>query len=206
MVWAVLEARELNEMAIKAIISDCFGVLVFSGHDILVKKYPEYLEQFLKIQEQSDLGLLHRPQYDVQISDITGLSIDVLENKYWKNNQVNYPMLELLAEYRKSGKYKTGLLSNVSREWMGEFLPIFESMQVFDATILSGDVGLIKPYPKIYKLMIDKMGFEPSECLMIDDRAANIEGAKAAGMQGIVFKSFEQAKLDITKSLEENNA
>jgi len=193
-------------MAIKAIISDCFGVLVFSGHDILVKKYPEYLEQFLKIQEQSDLGLLHRPQYDVQISDITGLSIDVLENKYWKNNQVNYPMLELLAEYRKSGKYKTGLLSNVSREWMGEFLPIFESMQVFDATILSGDVGLIKPYPKIYKLMIDKMGFEPSECLMIDDRAANIEGAKAAGMQGIVFKSFEQAKLDITKSLEENNA
>jgi len=205
-VWAVLEARELNEMAIKAIISDCFGVLVFSGHDILVKKYPEYLEQFLKIQEQSDLGLLHRPQYDVQISDITGLSIDVLENKYWKNNQVNYPMLELLAEYRKSGKYKTGLLSNVSREWMGEFLPIFESMQVFDATILSGDVGLIKPYPKIYKLMIDKMGFEPSECLMIDDRAANIEGAKAAGMQGIVFKSFEQAKLDITKSLEENNA
>lgn len=204
--WAVLEARELNEMAIKAIISDCFGVLVFSGHDILVKKYPEYLEQFLKIQEQSDLGLLHRPQYDVQISDITGLSIDVLENKYWKNNQVNYPMLELLAEYRKSGKYKTGLLSNVSREWMGEFLPIFESMQVFDATILSGDVGLIKPYPKIYKLMIDKMGFEPSECLMIDDRAANIEGAKAAGMQGIVFKSFEQAKLDITKSLEENNA
>ena len=45
--------------------------------------------------------------------------------------------------------------------------------------------------------MATQLGLLPEECIMIDDVAANIEGAKTAGMQGIVYQSNEQTARDV---------
>jgi HAD superfamily hydrolase (TIGR01509 family) len=51
---------------------------------------------------------------------------------------------------------------------------------------------MIKPDPNIFKFTSHKMGILPEECLMIDDMQDNIDGAKAAGMQGVVFSTTNE--------------
>lgn len=57
--------------------------------------------------------------------------------------------------------------------------------QLFDALVISGEVGLRKPQPEIYQLAADRLGVEPAECVFVDDLAVNIRGAAAVGMVGV---------------------
>ena len=70
---------------------------------------------------------------------------------------------------------------------------------MFDEMILSYDTHLVKPDPKIYLLMADKLGVDPSRCVMIEDAVENITGAKSCGMQGVVFKDVDQLESDLSK-------
>ena len=47
--------------------------------------------------------------------------------------------------------------------------------------------------------MADKLGVDPSRCVMIDDAVENITGAKSSGMQGVVFKDVDQLESDLSK-------
>ena len=59
--------------------------------------------------------------------------------------------------------------------------------QVFQATIVSGEVGIMKPSTAIYRLLCDRAGAEPARCVFIDDSFANCLGARAIGMDAIHF-------------------
>jgi epoxide hydrolase-like predicted phosphatase len=107
---------------------------------------------------------------------------------------------------KKSGKYKVGLLSNISRDWMSEILEYFDSREIFDEMILSGDINIVKPDPQIFKLMAEKLNLDPAECVMIDDLASNVNGARIAGMHGVVFFTTQQAIEDLDNILELENA
>jgi 2-haloacid dehalogenase len=58
--------------------------------------------------------------------------------------------------------------------------------------VISGRVGLVKPDPAIYNLLLDKIGKPPGECLFIDDSQANIQQAKQMGFVTIHFTSPSQ--------------
>ena len=51
----------------------------------------------------------------------------------------------------------------------------------------------MKPEPEIYQTLLAKYGLKAEECVFLDDRQVNIDGAKAQGMEGIVFTSYEDA-------------
>ena len=59
----------------------------------------------------------------------------------------------------------------------------------FDHIIVSADVGLIKPDPRIYQLSLERVGCQAHEAIFIDDRKINIDAAQALGIKGILFKS-----------------
>ena len=59
---------------------------------------------------------------------------------------------------------------------------------VFDAVLLSGQEGLRKPEPEIFRLAARRVGAQPNACVFVDDIAANVEGARAVGMAGIVHR------------------
>lgn len=82
----------------------------------------------------------------------------------------------------------------------------FDQKKLFDEILMSGDVNMIKPDPRIFKLMAEKLNLRPEECIMIDDVADNINGARIAGMHGVVFFNPEQIKNDINNLLDLNNA
>ena len=54
-----------------------------------------------------------------------------------------------------------------------------------------------------YEHILNKYGLEPEECVFIDDRPENVEGAKLVGMSGIRFETFEQANGELQRLLGE---
>jgi HAD superfamily hydrolase (TIGR01509 family) len=89
---------------------------------------------------------------------------------------------------RRSQGVKTALLSN---SW-GEHYPEHLWVGAFDAVVISGRVGMRKPDAEIFQHTAELLHLEPERCVMVDDLAANIHGAVAAGMVGVLHVSYEQ--------------
>ena len=80
---------------------------------------------------------------------------------------------------------RTGLISN---SWGTSIYDpdVLEGM--FDEIVISGDVGLHKPQPEIYKLAADRLGVAPEECVFVDDLRENVRGAKEVGMTAVLHR------------------
>ena len=66
-------------------------------------------------------------------------------------------------------------------------------LPVVDGGVISYEVQIVKPEPAIYKKLLEKYNLAAEECVFLDDKAENIEAAKALGFHGIVVESYEQA-------------
>lgn len=89
-------------------------------------------------------------------------------------------------------------ITNWSAETWPEGLKVHPELgEVFGTTIVSGEVGIIKPSVAIYKLLCERAGVEPSQCVFIDDGPHNCIGARAAGMDAIHFTGADALKLEL---------
>ncbi|NEV80695.1 HAD-IA family hydrolase, partial [Rhodopseudomonas sp. BR0C11] len=66
-------------------------------------------------------------------------------------------------------------------------------MALFDHVIESAKIGLRKPDPKIYQMMIEALGVDPKACVYLDDLGVNLKPAREMGMATIKVVSAEQA-------------
>jgi len=87
-------------------------------------------------------------------------------------------MVAAVRELRGAG-IKTGLLSN---SWSTGHYDRGLLEELFDGVVISGEVGLHKPQPEIYRLAAERVGVAPEDCLFVDDLRENCEGAEAVGM------------------------
>lgn len=188
-------------MAIKAIIFDCFGVLVLPGYAPLYEMYPQLKDKISDLIDVSNLGKISRRQYDELTADLVRLKPADVRDIYINGYKRNEPAINWLKELKASGDYKIGMLSNVGRGWMSDFFTDSELGELFDDVVLSSDVGLSKPAPRIFEIIAERLGVQPGECVMIDDRQNNIDGAIATGMKGIIFTSRVQAQPELEKLL-----
>ena len=95
-------------------------------------------------------------------------------------------MVDVVRRVREAG-IRTGLLSN---SW-GLDYPRDGWDLLFDAVVISGEVGLRKPDPAIYALAAQRLGLPPEEVVFVDDLASNVRGAVAAGMVGIHHRDVD---------------
>ena len=70
-------------------------------------------------------------------------------------------------------------------------------LQYTDGFLFSCNVGLLKPDPAFYRLMLRDYRLQPEECIFVDDHAENVEAAEKLGINGIVFSNREQAEHEI---------
>lgn len=96
-----------------------------------------------------------------------------------------------IFDHIKSLGYKTYVLSNFGKEMFEKVEPSFDFLKSFDGAIMSYKVKAIKPESEIYKILLNTYSLNPLECIFIDDLQANIDGAKAMGIDGIVCKDHE---------------
>jgi epoxide hydrolase-like predicted phosphatase len=90
-------------------------------------------------------------------------------------------MVGLFRQLRASG-VPTGMLSN---SWGGTY-PRELVSELFDAVVISAEVGMRKPEPRIFRHAADLLGLRPAECIFIDDIAANVAAAEQLGFTGIL--------------------
>lgn len=104
----------------------------------------------------------------------------------WDRPILPVPGMEALVAQLKQAGYGVYLLSNASVR-QHEYWPRVPGSALFDGTLISADVKLVKPQPEIYRLLLEKFSLTAQECFFIDDSPANIEGALMCGIPGAVF-------------------
>lgn len=119
-------------------------------------------------------------------------------NLIWDNRDKlvkPYPYAVSWIENLKKCGFKVYLLSNYPRDLFSLHTECgcFPFLDKVDGKVVSGFVKMIKPNADIYEHLMKEYGLKASDCMFIDDRAENIEAARALGMKGIVFESYEQA-------------
>ena len=95
-------------------------------------------------------------------------------------------MYELLLELKARGHRLFGL-SNWSAETFVQIKEDFPALKLLEGMVVSGYVKCLKPSPEIYQLLLDRYSLKASDCVFIDDNAANVAGAEAVGIRGIRF-------------------
>jgi len=187
---------------IKAILFDNFGVLADEVYGSIIKTLPQPdIEKILQISELADLGQITEQQRAQSVAPLVEGGTDLI-NSYYMRAQINEPLLALIRELKK--EYKIGLLSNAASGVIEKFFSSESLDQHFDDIVVSHEVHITKPDPEIYQLAAQRLGIETTECVFVDDRESNIDGAKAVGMTGIVYRNFDQLKQELSKILGED--
>lgn len=99
--------------------------------------------------------------------------------------------VDLLPPLKAAGFELHGL-SNWSSEKFASVRTRYPFFQLFETILLSGDVKLVKPDPRIFGVLLERIGRSASECLFIDDSEQNIETARTLGFETIRFESADQ--------------
>ena len=105
-------------------------------------------------------------------------------------------MVEALKRIKavcKTGCITNNLPANAMGSTSGRKLYIAEVMVLFDHVIESAKIGLRKPDPRIYQMMVETLGVDPNKCVYLDDLGVNLKPAREMGMTTIKVLSASQA-------------
>ena len=98
-------------------------------------------------------------------------------------------------------QYRLISLSNTNAIHFPQVMRQYPMLEHLHGHVLSYEVGALKPAPEIYRAALARAECRPEECLFIDDIAANIEGARREGIDGIVFENAAQLDRDLAARL-----
>lgn len=198
----------------KTIILDCGGVMVYPrmgdwnvpfsiaavlgerAKDIHTSRYlmahrqsAEWLDESRKVADVEEERRLRREyiramnmrmDWHMSPSEIALLTDDFTDNPR------RYGLFEDVDPWLKRwrGRYRLGMLSDAMPSILG-FMRQFGVYDLFDAAVISTHVGAIKPDPRMYEAILAALGDDPADCVFVDDRMSNLEGAVAAGMKAV---------------------
>jgi len=189
---------------IKAVIFDMGGVLLRTiepkPREDLAAKFGvtrDELEAFVfnsDSSHQSELGKISIEDHWKKVFLYFGKSFDdyiKVYDQFFAGDAIDKKLLSFAGSLKP--EFKLGLLSNAWVSARSLISARFSFIDVFDVSIFSYEVGIRKPDRRIYQTIVDKMGISASEALFIDDMPVNVAGAKAAGLQSLLFEGREEA-------------
>ena len=101
--------------------------------------------------------------------------------------------LRRIGENFKTGCITNNLPSNRMGSVDGRSLYVAEVMELFDHVIESAKIGLRKPDPRIYRMMVEALDVDPQNCVYLDDLGINLKPARELGMTTIKVVDADQA-------------
>jgi putative hydrolase of the HAD superfamily len=135
-----------------------------------------------------ETGTLPEEQFELAFADVLGVSAPGLIDRLFAGSQPDVPMVEAVRRAHRSG-IRTGLISN---SWGTRRYDRAQLAQLFDGVVISGEVGIRKPAPEMYKLGAKEIGLDPASCVFVDDLPFNLEPAAKLGMATVHHVSAEQ--------------
>lgn len=197
---------------IKAIIFDIGGVLQlnsqqrkfqeqkhYSGvHQTIARKLKISLDQYFDSIDSAYAKSLEGKITKKKLLEIFSKNLEISQKKierlyykaYEKKFKLNKKLIQKANELKRLG-YKIGILSDQWHLSKKALLPR-KFFKNFNSIVLSCDIGIRKPNPKMYKLISKRLKIKPSNILFIDNQKWNIKPARILGMKTIIFKSNKQ--------------
>jgi len=99
-----------------------------------------------------------------------------------------------IVEALRSRGRRLYALTNFSTETFPIARARCPSLALFDDVVVSGEVGLVKPDPRIYALAIERCRLDPARTVFVDDQPANVEAARAQGFHALQFTTPERLR------------
>jgi len=198
---ASTEAPSPNWEGIRAVVCDYGGVLTFIPTDedwqamaaTMRVPLPCLSEGYWKNRLPYEIA-----QYDsatfwrlvaqgcgAELTDAAVTELVRLDNKQW--GRANAETIELMRQVRAGG-IRTAILSNIQPDMLRYVEAQHPWINDFDVRAYSCKIGIAKPAPEIFLHSARLLGVRPADCLFLDDRQDNVEGARHAGMNALRFE------------------
>jgi epoxide hydrolase-like predicted phosphatase len=152
-----------------------------------VKKAFRENPEALALLRRLEAGELTEETFSPLFGPIIGVRADRydgLVDRLFSGMQPEEAMIDALPRARAAG-VKTGLISN---SWGRGRYDRDSFERLFDGVVISGEVGLYKPQPEIFRLGAERVGLPPAECVFVDDLRENCEGAERVGMTAVLHR------------------
>lgn len=188
---------------VKAIIFDCFGVIVtdtfVAFREAQFGDDPGKMQQAIDAAHAVDLGMISKPEFLQIIADMSGMAVKDVFEMLENGSVLDRRLLDTIKTLRPT--YKVGMLSNISPHRLEDFLSA-DDKALFDGLSLSYATGFVKPDLRAYQAAAEQLGVSSGECVFIDDQERNVTAAREVGMHGIHYKNFAQFERELKKLLQ----
>ncbi len=199
-------------MTVRAIFFDLGGVIVRTDYQAPREHLAERLNT--TYEDLSRIVFASESSYQASIGAITteahweavtrrlGRPVSeaqAIREEFFAGDVVDLGLLALIRSLRP--RYKTGVISNAWPD-LRQDLVNKKVIDAFDALIVSAEVGVMKPDPRIYEIAMDQLGVAPQESIFLDDTPVNVDAARALGMQGILFREPRRTLNELKEMLE----
>lgn len=193
---------------IKAIIFDCFGVILTDAMQLLRSEVqsdnPTVAREISEVISANNHGFIEPAESNKRIAQLLGISVEALRTQVAGNEVRDEKLLAYIEKLRTN--YKTALLSNIAGSSLGRRFPHGELQRYFDEVIASGDIGYAKPEPEAYEITAERLGMRLDECVFTDDRELFCAGATSVGMHTILYTDFMQFRRELKALLRRENS
>lgn len=142
----------------------------------------------LGLLRQLERGELTEDEFSKRFGPLLGVAdIDGLVDRLFAGMRPDAAMVEAVRRAKAAG-IQTGLISNSwgSGRYDRETFP-----DLFQGVVISGEVGMHKPEPDIFRLGADRIGVPPEQCVFVDDLKENCAGAEQVGMTAVLHRGAE---------------
>jgi len=139
----------------------------------------------LRLVRGLETGAVSEQEFGERFGALLGIeNTEGLVDRMFSELAPDEAMLAALRAARAAG-IRTGLISNSmgAGRYDRDTFP-----ELFDGVVISGEVGLHKPQPEIFRLGCERVGLEAEECVFVDDLRENCEGAEAVGMTAVLHR------------------
>jgi HAD superfamily hydrolase (TIGR01509 family) len=197
-----------GNMTIRAVIFDFGGVIArttdYTSRDDLAARLGMTRHELEKLVFMGESGLnaqrgvIGIDQHWTNLRDMLHLSpegIVAFQNEFWGGDSIDRDLVDYIRSLKK--RYRTGLLSNAFSDLREMLVRRWKIADAFDEIVISSEVGVTKPDPRIYYIALERFGTDPGEAVFVDDFLHNVEGARSAGMYAIHFRDPDQATLEL---------
>lgn len=123
-----------------------------------------------------------------------------LREDFWRGDSLDAELLSYIRGLRP--RYKTGMITNAWPETRQLIEEEWELAPLFDAIVVSAEVGIAKPDSAIYRLALEQLAVAPQAAIFVDDFSENVAAARELGMQAVKFEDRAQAIQDLDRILE----
>lgn len=180
-------------MSKKLIIFDFFGVMSSEVAPTWLRKYFDE-DNAIRIKKEIvsrvDSGEISEDELNNELGILANIPADTVKKEWMEIVKINDSLVDFIKSIKND--YKIALLSNASNTFLTRILNKYNYLyELFDFIVISSDVKMVKPDAEIFNFLLDKVGVRAEDSLMIDDNANNLDGAKYAGIEGILYKDME---------------